>query len=55
MFRKILVATIKAIITLVLIYSAFVILFISTCNLLLLSVYMTIVRKKISKPKRLWQ
>lgn len=41
MFRKILVITLKVIITSVLIYSAFVILFISTFDLLSLSVKMS--------------
>lgn len=41
MFRKILVITLKVIITSVLIYSAFVILFISTFDLLSLTVYMS--------------
>lgn len=41
MFRKILVTTLKVIITSVLIYSAFVILFISTFDLLSLSVNMS--------------
>lgn len=41
MFRKILVITLKVIITSVLIYSAFVILFISTFDLLSLSVNMS--------------
>lgn len=41
MFRKILVITLKVIITSVLIYSAFVILFISTFDLLSLTAYMS--------------
>ena len=49
MFRKILVITLKVIITSVLIYSAFVILFISTFDLLSLSVNMSFKSKHSKK------